>query len=188
MCDIDFYTEAAVAIGVRPARHGHLGAVDLLSALANDAMHAYVLSLPVNTKIAQVRGHDGYGFPKWVTDIDVHIDEQQTRARVANDDGATDIALTTATPRQKRFASGDRVSTLTSYTQMNGDWSATVTLTNDLAADSTMLPRDVSLELGSGRLTDDVRSLRPIKVLRFDVFTECQNALNMPIPVSLPER
>ncbi|MGI5170550.1 hypothetical protein ACQEU3_39995 [Spirillospora sp. CA-253888] len=29
-----------------------------------------MLSLPVNTEIAQVRGHDGYGFPKRVTGID----------------------------------------------------------------------------------------------------------------------
>lgn len=29
VCDIDFYTEAAVAIAVRPARHGRLGAADL---------------------------------------------------------------------------------------------------------------------------------------------------------------
>ena len=98
VCDIDFYTEATVGIAVRPARHGSLGSVDALSALSNDSMHAYVLSLPVNTHIAQVRGHDGYGFPKWLTDIDVEINNREVDARVANDDGGTDIALTVATP------------------------------------------------------------------------------------------
>ena len=188
VCDIDFYTEATVAIATRPARHGVLGAADLLSTLTNDATHAYVLSLPVNTEIAQVRGHDGYGFPKWVTDIDVDIDERRTAARVANDDGGTDIALDVATPKQKRIPSGRSVSTLTSYTELNGGWNATLSQTNNLAAGGTLLPRDVALTLGSGRLTDDVRSLRPLKVLRFGVSTECQNALHIPVPVSISAR
>ncbi len=186
VCDIDFYTEATVGIAVRPARHGRLGTADLLSTLSNDSMHAYVLSLPVNTEIAQVRGHDGYGFPKWVTDIDVDIDDRRTSARVAGDDGGTDIALDVDTPRQKRIPSGARVSTLTSYTQLGGGWNATLSQTNTLAVGSRLLPRDISLELGSGRMSDDVRSLKPIRPLRLDVFTECQNALHIPVPVSFP--
>ena len=186
VCDIDFYAEATVAIAVRPARHGALGQADLLSALANDTLHAYVLSLPVNTEIAQVRGHDGYGFPKWVTDIDVEIDDRRTAGRVADDAGGTDIAIDVATPRQERVTSGERVSTLTSYTQLSGAWHATLSQTNTLAAGSRLLPREVSLQLGSGRMSDDVRSLRPIRPLRFDVSTECQNALHIPVPVSFP--
>lgn len=186
VCDIDFYTEATVGIAVRPARHGRLGTADLLSTLSNDSMHAYVLSLPVNTEIAQVRGHDGYGFPKWVTDIDVDIDDRRTSARVAGDDGGTDIALDVDTPRQKRIPSGARVSTLTSYTQLGGGWNATLSQTNTLAVGSRLLPRVISLELGSGRMSDDVRSLKPIRPLRLDVFTECQNALHIPVPVSFP--
>lgn len=188
VCDIDFYTEATVGIAVRPARHGRSGAADLLSTLANDSTHAYVLSLPVNTDIAQVRGHDGYGFPKWVTDIDVDIDEDRSTARVANDHGGTDIALDMATPEQKQIPSGRSVSTLTSYTELNGGWNATLNQTNNLTTGSALLPRAVSLELGSGRLSDDVRSLKPIKALRFDVSTECQNALHIPVPVSFPQR
>lgn len=188
VCDIDFYTEATVGIAVRPARHGRLGAADLLSTLANDSIHAYVLSLPVNTEIAQVRGHDGYGFPKWVTDIEVDIDTSRTSARVFSADGETDLALDAATPEQKQFPSGTSVSTLTSYTELKGGWHATLSQTNNLAAGSRLLPRDVSLELGSGRLSDDVRSLKPVMLLRFDVATEAQNALHIPVPVSIPGR
>jgi hypothetical protein len=186
VCDIDFYTEATVGIAVRAARHGNHGAIDLLSTLANDAMHAYVLSLPVNTEIAQVRGHDGYGFPKWVTDIEVDIGELRTTARVTNDTGGTDIALDVSTPKQRRIASGTSVSTLVSYTELNGGWNATLSQTNALATGSRILPRNVPLVLGSGRLADNVRSLRPIKALRLDVFTEAQNALHIPVPVSFP--
>lgn len=185
VCDIDFYTEATVGVAVRPARHGRVGAADVLATLANDSTHAYVLSLPVNTEIAQVRGHDGYGFPKWVTDIDVDIDTGRTTARVANGDGGTDIALDVPTPKQKQVPSGTSVSTLTSYTELNGGWNATLSQTNNLALGSRLLPRDVSLELGSGRLTDDVHSLEPIRILRFDVVSECQNALHIPVPVSI---
>jgi len=188
VCDIDFYTEATVGIAVRPARHGRLGPADLVSTLANDSTHAYVLSLPVNTEIAQIRGHDGYGFPKWVTDIDVDIDVRRTSARVLNEQGGTDIAFDVATPKQKQFPSGRSVSTLTSYTQLNGGWNATLSQTNNLASGSRLLPRNVSLELGSGRLADDVRSLKPIRALRLDVVTQCQNALHIPVPVSIPTK
>lgn len=100
MCDIDFYTEAAVGIAVRPARHGRLGFLDLVTGLKNEDLHSYVLSLPVSSEIAQVRGHDGYGFPKWVTGLDVEIDHSRTAARVANDSGGLDLALQAPTPRQ----------------------------------------------------------------------------------------
>jgi hypothetical protein len=100
VCDIDFYTEAAIGIAVKPARHGKLGFFDLVAALKNDHLDTYVLSLPVSTEIAQVRGHDGYGFPKWVTELDVDIDAHRTSARVANATGGTDLALSVATPAQ----------------------------------------------------------------------------------------
>ena len=188
VCDIDFYTEAAVGIAVRPARHDGLGFVDTLEALKNEHLHSYVLSLPVNSKIAQVRGHDGYGFPKWLTDIDVDIDDRQTTARVANDAGGTDLALSVATPAQTRHRSGDVVSALTSYTAIGEAWHSTFSQTNVLAGGTTRFPRGVHLELGTGRLSDDLRSLRPIRNIQFDVVTEGQLALHMPTPISVPGR
>ncbi|MFB7758537.1 acetoacetate decarboxylase, partial [Streptomyces sp. NPDC056121] len=43
VCDIDFYTEAAVGVAVKPARHGRLGFFDLVSALKNEHLDTYVL-------------------------------------------------------------------------------------------------------------------------------------------------
>lgn len=185
VCDIDFYTEAAVGVAVQPARHGRLGFIDLIAALKNDHLDSYVLSLPVNTDIAQVRGHDGYGFPKWVTEIDVDIDNSRTTARVANDAGDTDLALSVATPQQTRYPSGERVSTLTSYTSINGAWHSTLSQTNVLWAGSVPFPRNVDLQIGKGRMADDLRSLKPIKTVRLDVTTEGQLALHMPVPTSV---
>ncbi|MBV1946633.1 acetoacetate decarboxylase family protein [Streptomyces sp. BV129] len=188
VCDIDFYTEAAVGIAVKPARHGRLGFFDLVAALKNDRLDSYVLSLPVSTEIAQVRGHDGYGFPKWVTGLDVDIDAQRTTARVANDSGGTDLALSAPTPAQTIHPSGERVSSLTSYTSIGDAWHSTLSQTNVLASGTALVPRDVGLEVGEGRMADDLRSLRPIRTIQFDVVTEGQLALHMPVPTSVRSR
>ncbi|MBN9618907.1 MAG: acetoacetate decarboxylase family protein [Actinobacteria bacterium] len=185
VCDIDFYTEAAVGVAVRPARHGRLGLVDMIAALKNQHVHSYVLSLPVSSEIAQVRGHDGYGFPKWVTGLDVDIDATRTSVRVSNHSGETDLALSVATPAQTGYVSGERVSALTSYTTIDGAWHATYSQTNVLAAGTTLVPRGVDLQLGTGRMSDDVRSLEPIRTVQLDVVTEGQLALHMPVPTSI---
>lgn len=185
VCDIDFYTEAAVGAAVRPARHGGLGAFDLVTDLKNDHLHSYVFSLPVNTEVAQVRGHDGYGFPKWVTDLDVEIGDRRVDARVANDAGALDVGFSSATPAQKTHRTGDRVSSLTSYTKGDTGWQATLNQTHVLAGGSAVLPRGYQLELGEGRMSDDIRALKPMRALRLDVLTEAQAALHMPVPTSV---
>ena len=188
VCDIDFYTEAAVGIAVKPARHGRFGFFDLVAGLKNEHLDSYVLSLPVSTEIAQVRGHDGYGFPKWVTGLDVDIDAGRTTARVVNDAGGTDLSLSAATPAQTVYPSGERVSTLTSYTSINGAWHSTLSQTNVLSSGTALLPRDVQLQVGEGRMADDLRSLRPIRTVQLDVVTEGQLALHMPVPTSVQSR
>ncbi|MFJ5280908.1 acetoacetate decarboxylase family protein [Streptomyces parvulus] len=185
VADIDFYTEAAVGIAVKPARHGRLGAVDLLAALKNDHLDSYVLSLPVNTDIAQVRGHDGYGFPKWVTDIDVAIDDRTTYGRITNDAGGTDLELRTPTPQQTKHRSGTAVSSLNSYTHFGGGWHTTFSQTNALSSGTRMFPRDIELRLGEGRMSDDLRSLSPGRNLRLDVMASGQLALHMPTVISI---
>ncbi|MFJ6540263.1 acetoacetate decarboxylase family protein [Streptomyces sp. NPDC091385] len=188
VCDIDFYTEAAVGIAVKPARHGKLGFFDLVAALKNEHLDSYVLSLPVSTEIAQVRGHDGYGFPKWVTGLDVDIDAHRTTARVANDAGGIDLALSAPTPAQNSFPSGKRVASLTSYTSINGAWHSTLSQTNVLSAGTSLVPRDLQLTVGEGRMADDLRSLKPMRTIQFDVVTEGQLALHMPVPTSVRSR
>ncbi|WP_318215646.1 acetoacetate decarboxylase family protein [Streptomyces sp. SCL15-6] len=188
VCDIDFYTEAAVGIAVKPARHGKLGFFDLVTSLKNEHLDSYVLSLPVSTEIAQVRGHDGYGFPKWVTDLDVDIDHHRTTARVANDSGGVDLSLLAATPKQTAHPSGGRVSSLTSYTSIDGAWHSTLSQTNVLNAGTTRSTRDITLRIGECRMADDLRSLKPIRTIQFDAMTEGQLALHMPVPTSVQRR
>ncbi|WP_411576647.1 acetoacetate decarboxylase family protein [Streptomyces mutabilis] len=188
VCDIDFYTEAAVGIAVKPARHGKLGFFDLVTGLKNEHLDSYVLSLPVSTEIAQVRGHDGYGFPKWVTDLDVDIDAHRTTARVANDSGGLDLSLLANTPAQRAYVSGERVGSLTSYTRIDGAWHSTLNQTNVLNAGTTRSTSGITLQLGEGRMSDDLRSLKPKRTIQFDVMTEGQAALHMPVPTSVQSR
>ncbi|MFE5481109.1 acetoacetate decarboxylase family protein [Streptomyces sp. NPDC056527] len=188
VCDIDFYTEAAVGIAVKPARHGKLGFFDLVSGLKNEHLSSYVLSLPVSSDIAQVRGHDGYGFPKWVTGLDVDINGNRTTARVANDAGGVDLSLLADTPTQRAYVSGERVGSLTSYTTIDGAWHSTLNQTNVLNAGTTRSTRGITLQLGEGRMSDDLRSLKPGRTIQFDVMTEGQAALHMPVPTSVQSR
>ncbi|MFF9504649.1 acetoacetate decarboxylase family protein [Streptomyces sp. NPDC014656] len=188
VADIDFYTEAAVGIAVKPARHGKLGFFDLVSGLKNEHLDSYVLSLPVNSDIAQVRGHDGYGFPKWTTELDVDIDDLRTTARVANDAGGVDMSLLADTPAQRAYPSGERVGSLTSYTRINGAWHSTLNQTNVLNAGTTRSTSGITLQLGEGRMSDDLRSLKPKRTIQFDVMTEGQAALHMPVPTSVKSR
>ncbi|WP_051297647.1 acetoacetate decarboxylase family protein [Brevibacterium album] len=184
VADIDFYTEAATGIAVKPIRHGGLGAVDLAAALKNDRLHSYVLSLPVNTQIAQVRGRDGYGFPKWVTPIDVGITAARVSSRVANDTGGIDLELSAPTPPQTQRRPLERVSFLTSYTQIDGNWHSTLNQTHALASGRALPPRGARLRLGQGRLSEDIRSVAPKRILALDVTTSAQMALHMPVPIS----
>jgi hypothetical protein len=142
----------------------------------------------VNTEIAQVRGHNGYGFPNWVTELDVDINASRTAARVANDTGVTDLALSVATPAQTAHPTGERVSTLTSYTSINGAWHSTLSQTDVLSAGNVRFPRNIDLQVGQGRMADDLRSLKPIKTVQLDVTTEGQLALHMPVPTSVRAR
>lgn len=97
--------------------------------------------------------------------------------RVCNDAGGTDLALSAATPAQTSFR--------TSYTSFQGAWHATSSQTNMLSAGGSRFPRGVTLEIGEGRKADDLRSLRPITNVGFDVVTEGQLALHMPTPISV---
>lgn len=91
------------------------------------------------------RKHDGYGFPKWVTGLDVDIDAHRTTARVADDAGGVDLALSAPTPAQHSFPSGKRVASLTSYTAIDGAWHSTLSQTNVLSAGTAFVPRDLQL-------------------------------------------
>lgn len=104
----------------------------------------------MSPQTARVRGHDGYGFPKWVTELDVSIDSGRTVARVGSDSGGVDLALSAVTPSQARNETGERVLTLTSYTSLGGAGHSTLSQTNVLSAGTARIPRGVELQIVQG--------------------------------------
>lgn len=183
VCDIDPYNEATVAIACRPPRHGGPGAVDFAQSLLSGTTYGHSLALPVTTEIARVRGVHGYALPKWRTDIEIGGDERTFSGRVANDQGETDLALTMPLPRQRDRRPGEVVKTTVALSRIDGAWHETKTLIHALSSGASYLPRGVKITYGSGRMSDELAALRPIRPLMAEVFTSGQIALNMPVPV-----
>ncbi len=185
ICDIDSYGETAVGIPVRPPRHKGSKMIDLASGLKNEDMYVHVLSLPVTTDIAQVRGHDGYGFPKWVTGIELDVRADKTFARVYNSAGKTDVELLTPTPKLKAGVSGEHVTTMHSLIQRDGNWTETLSQLNVLSLGKAVMPKNVTLKLGKGRISDDLRSVKAGRIIELEVSDNSQLALHMPQPISI---
>ena len=67
-------------------------------------------------------------------------------------------------------------------------WHSTFGQTNVLSAGSVRFPRNLDLQIGQGRVADDLRSREPLETIQLDVMTEGQLALHMPAPTSVPSR
>ncbi|WP_435811418.1 M24 family metallopeptidase [Streptomyces halstedii] len=89
---------------------------------------------------------------------------------------------------EKVLELGLHVSSLTSYTSIAGAWHSTLSQTNVLNAGTTRGRSGIDLQVGEGRMADDLRSLKPKRTIQFDVMTEGQLALHMPVPTSVPRR
>ncbi|OIN78790.1 hypothetical protein BMG05_22310 [Mycobacterium malmoense] len=73
---------------------------------------------------------------------------------------------------------------LTSWSQL--DVSRTHILSEGAAAMSSTQQDTIDLQTGTGRMSDDLRSLNPITTIQLDVITEGQLALHMLVPISVP--
>lgn len=183
-CDVDPYNEATVAIAVRPPRHAGLAELDFLQAMQNDTVYGYPLSLPVTTEIARVRGVYGYGLPKWRTDIEITLEPRIT-AHVTNESGSTDVAVELPLPPQTSHKSGTKVRTSIALSELDGAWHESKSSFNVLLSGSRFLPRRIQISRGSGRMSDDLGSLNPIRPIAVDAMIKGQLALDMPVPTSI---
>jgi hypothetical protein len=184
VCDVDPYKEATVAIAVRPPRHGGPAELDFVHSRRNHTTYGHSLALPVDTEIARVRGAYGYGLPKWKTEIEFETGAT-VRGRVANAAGGTDLAIELSRPQQQHHPTGAQVQTTIALSQIDGAWFESKNQINVLAGGSSFLPRDVKITRGSGRLSEELAALRPIRPLSVEVITSGQLVLNMPVPTSV---
>ncbi len=158
--DLDPYHEVAVSIVVRP----HDAPVPASAArrtleFATGAIGAYIHRLPVDQEFTCVAGRDIWGFPKWVTSID--IDEPSTvRPRAGSatsvrlvDDGVHVLTL--------GIASGGRIPLPSrappSYSFANGVLRRTTWTTS--SEGTTGRFGGATLTLGDHPMADELRSL-----------------------------
>ncbi|WP_372863797.1 acetoacetate decarboxylase family protein [Spongiibacter sp.] len=84
--DLGDYNEAAIVFPVTtPGESAPLPIVGALWRVLRGKLANYVYRMPVNQGFTTHAGRFIWGFPKWVTDVDIQIDEQQARARFTDD-------------------------------------------------------------------------------------------------------
>lgn len=182
VCDNDPYDEVSVAVILpRPGSRLPHG-IELLRQARRRSFYAHVLALPVTTEIARVRGVSGYQLPKWVTGIDVDLDDA-VRCKIDTTSGTPDVTLTAPLPTFADVPSQSRMSTNTSIQQIDGKWHTTTFRSNTLSYSETALPKNVELTRSGGPLTDLLNGLGASKILRLDVVRDAQLILNMPVPL-----
>jgi Acetoacetate decarboxylase (ADC) len=136
VCDNDPYNEAAVAIVIRDPGSNAGSLATTRRSITQNANYAHVLALPVTTEIARIRGVEGYGLPKWRTDISVDVGKE-VRARIAGSDGQADLLFEAPTPALRKFDSGTRLTRSLLINSQGGRWQQSFVKTNVLQAVAT---------------------------------------------------
>ncbi|WP_130802812.1 acetoacetate decarboxylase [Acinetobacter ihumii] len=181
--DVDPYNEVSVAIVVHQADAPKLSITELISSMRHHKYYGHVLALPVDTEIARVRGVYGYQLPKWLTPIEMSIDDKKVHADIFNTDGTPDLSLIAPLPKIKNVKPQSRIETKTMYHQVDGQWHSTSVESNTLAFGQQLFPKNVQLIHRGGSLTKLLNELEAGKILRLDVVKDAQLALNMPVPM-----
>lgn len=135
------YDEANLGFLVRPA-----GAPD-------DVMGSFVYRMPVDQEFTCIAGNEVMGFPKTVERLEIDTNDDEVSVRVWFDD---ELAFSLRFPRVRTDVEPVRMATL-SYSYLDGQPYATP-LEIDLAP-GVVDPADVVLELGTGAVADELRSL-----------------------------
>jgi len=158
--DLDPYHEVAVSFVVRPHdARPRPTAVDRLKEFASGAIGAYIHRLPVDQKFTCEAGRDIWGFPKWVTSIDIDEPEPGDTGRGTGttvrlvDDGAHVLTLTMASGGPVRLPS----QAPPSYSFRDGVLRRTEWETS--AEGVAGRPGGATLVLGDHPLADELRSL-----------------------------
>jgi Acetoacetate decarboxylase (ADC) len=158
--DLDPYHEVAVSFVVRPHdAPAHPSAVQRTREFAGGAIGAYIHRLPVDQEFTCAAGRGIWGFPKWVTTID--IDEPPPgRPRAGSgttvrlvDDGAHVLSLTVAAGGRLRLPA----QAPPSYSFADGILRRTMWTTTSSGV--TGRPGGATLVLGDHPMADELRSL-----------------------------
>lgn len=180
VCDNDPYNEASVAIVVRKANARGPHSIELINSIRNRRFYAHVLTLPVDTEIARVRGVYGYQLPKWLTEINVDINATEVNANLTDANGKVDVSLNTPTPQLKKIKSESRMVETTMLHLVDNVWHQTLVQSNILSFAQRLFPKKVKLVRHSGPVSQLLNELGASQILRLDVIHDAQIVLNLP--------
>lgn len=182
-CDNDSYNEISLAIVTNRPGSSNLGPISLIGQTMSKDFWGYVLKLPVDTELANVRGIVGYNLPKWLTGIHYReSDESLTFEILDQETGEVDFVLETA----KLDDMSDEPSLVTnSFTNIDQEGTLTYgyAVSRQLSYGSSMNDDDVTLTLSDGSFSRFIESLDLGRMVRYEYVPDFQSALYAPEPL-----
>lgn len=179
-CDNDKYNEIGLSVVTNKPGSSNWGPLSLMSQSLSDDFWGYVLKLPVDTKLAEVRGVVGYNLPKWLTRIDYNEDENNVVVKIFDSETqALDVTLET---RKLDVSSSTENLVTTSFTNIDqqGQLTTGFSTSRQLRHASTSDADAVKLTLTDGSLSRFIESLKLGEMVKYEYVPDFQAALYAP--------
>ena len=182
-CDNDSYNEIALSIVTNKPGNSNLGPVTLVGQAMSKDFWGYVLKLPVNTELAEVRGVVGYNLPKWLTEINYReTDKSVVFEIIDKETGKVDVTF----EGEKLDDLSDEVEMVTnSFTNIghDGELAYGYAISRQQSHASSSSEETVKLTLNDGSLSAYIESLDLGKMMKYEYVPEFQSALYSPEPL-----
>lgn len=182
-CDNDSYNEIALSIVTSKPGRANLGPVTLIGQSISKDLWGYVLKLPVNTELAEVRGVVGYNLPKWLTDINFRETAESVVFEIIDKEtGKVDVRF----EGEKLSDLSDEIEMVTnSFTNIghDGELAYGYAISRQQSHASSSNGESVKLTLNDGSLSTFIESLDLGKMLKYEYVPEFQSALYAPEPL-----
>lgn len=182
-CDNDSYNEIALSIVTNKPGNSNLGPVTLVGQAMSKDFWGYVLKLPVNTELAEVRGVVGYNLPKWLTEINYReTDKSVVFEIIDKETGKVDVTF----EGEKLDDLSDEIEMVTnSFTNIghDGELAYGYAISRQQSHASSSSEEAVKLTLNDGSLSAYIESLDLGKMMKYEYVPEFQSALYSPEPL-----
>ncbi|HCF3811574.1 TPA: acetoacetate decarboxylase (ADC) [Pseudomonas aeruginosa] len=182
-CDNDSYNEIGLSVVTNKPGSSNWGPFSLMGQSFSDDFWGYVLKLPVDTELAEVRGVVGYNLPKWLTRIDYNEDENNVVVKIF--DSETQELDVTLQSRKLDVSSSKENLVTTSFTNIDqqGQLTTGYSTSRQLRHASTSDADAVNLTLTDGSLSRFIESLKLGKMVKYEYVPDFQAALYAPKPL-----
>lgn len=152
--DLGDYLEVSIALFVRPkGEQPLLPWIGNWTALSRNKLGVHILHLPVNQSFTCEAGRKIWGYPKTVQDIQMYYEDDRARCELIYD-GSHALTFSVMRGGSKTLPEND----VTTYSYIDGVAHKT-TARQSVTGFSTHRGASAELELGSGIIADQLRSL-----------------------------